>query len=85
MSGGREYTSHDLPPDIRPGPSARRMFARLARQVPGARKLGAVWVVPSDAWEAFRSKGKPVASGQGFPSDAEFLAQIKRYAPARVA
>jgi hypothetical protein len=55
------YSSRNLPPDIR----SRDRFNRLARHVPGATKTGRVWVVPVDAWHAFRSGAAPVCEASG--------------------
>ena len=75
------HTSLALPPDISPGPSGRRYFARLARQIAEARKVGQVWMVPVDAWLRFRSPPKAPANDQGMaPTDDELRALIARYA-----
>jgi hypothetical protein len=76
MTGGPAvYSTRALPPDIR----SRDRFNRLARHVPGARKVGRVWVVPVDAWHAFRSGSGPVSATSG-AAVASILARYRRTA-----
>jgi hypothetical protein len=69
------YSTRALPPDIR----SRDRFNRLARHVPGARKVGRTWVVPVDAWHQARS-GKPATSGDVSAAVQNVLARYRRTA-----
>ena len=49
---GDDYSSRNLPPDMR----SRDRFRRVAKRIPEARRVGQTWTVPRDAWRAFRTK-----------------------------
>lgn len=49
--GGDDYSSRNLPPDMR----SRDRFRRVAKRIPEARRVGQTWTVPRDAWRRFRT------------------------------
>lgn len=51
---GDDYSSRNLPPDMR----SRDRFRRVAKRIPEARRVGQTWTVPRDAWRRFRTSRK---------------------------